>query len=139
MKPYKGSCLCGEVSYQVEKIEAKMGHCHCTMCRKFHGSAFATFGEAKVENFRWLKGETKIETYTAANGTQRKFCRRCGASLVFVPSNDAGEVVEFTLGTLDTPIQERPDAHLFVGSKADWFDIEDELPQFDCGRNKAVG
>jgi len=64
MKPYQGSCLCGEVSYAVDKIELKMAHCHCSMCRKFHGSAFATFGEAKVENFRWISGENMIENYT---------------------------------------------------------------------------
>jgi len=135
MKPYQGSCLCGEVSYAVDKIELKMAHCHCSMCRKFHGSAFATFGEAKVENFRWISGENMIENYTASNGTQRKFCRKCGSSLVFVPSNDVGEVVEFSLGTLDSPISERPDAHIFVSSKTEWFGITDPLPQFDCGRD----
>ena len=47
MSTYKGLCLCGSIKYAVDKIEPKMGHCHCSMCRKFHGAAFATFGEAK--------------------------------------------------------------------------------------------
>ena len=52
--PYTGSCLCGAVQYSVDKIEKQMAHCHCTMCRKFHGAAFATFGEARTENFHWV-------------------------------------------------------------------------------------
>lgn len=134
MNVHKGSCLCGEIRYQVNKIQPKVGHCHCSMCRKFHGSAFSTFGEAAVDDFQWLAGESQLEVYTAVNGTRRKFCRRCGASLVFVPSQDEGKVVEFSLGTLDTPIKQRPDAHIYVASKAQWFDISDALPKFDCGR-----
>ena len=135
MSKYKGSCLCGAVKYEVSRIESKMGHCHCSMCRKFHGSAFATFGEAKSDNFRWTAGESKIKVFKASNGTQRKFCGMCGSSLVFVPSNDKGELVEFTLGTLDTDIAERPDAHIFVGSKANWYEISDNLPRFEKSRN----
>ena len=44
--PFKGSCLCGSIQYEVDRIDSKMGHCHCTMCRKFHGAEFATLGEA---------------------------------------------------------------------------------------------
>jgi len=135
MNIYKGSCLCGSIAYEVKELGSKMAHCHCSMCRKFHGSAFATFGEAKVENFQWIKGESQLRVFTASNGTQRKFCVDCGSSLVFVPSNDTGEVVEFALGTLDTSIDQRPDAHIFVDSKSSWFEIDDELPQYDCGRN----
>jgi len=104
------------------------------MCRKFHGAAFATLGEAPVADFKWTKGETDIKSYQAENGTVRKFCNQCGSSLIFVPSNDTGEVVEFSLGTLDTPISERPDVHIFVDSKADWYEVEDSLPQCKTGR-----
>ena len=48
----RGTCLCGGIVYEVNALEPKMGHCHCSMCRKFHGAAFATYGEAKRENFR---------------------------------------------------------------------------------------
>ena len=52
-----GSCLCGAIAYEVKELEPNMANCHCGMCRKFHGAAFATFGEAKSENFRWTRGE----------------------------------------------------------------------------------
>jgi hypothetical protein len=137
--PYTGSCLCGLIKYEVDEIGSKIGHCHCSMCRKFHGSAFATIAEARVEHFRWVAGESSLASYEAENGTVRKFCSQCGASMTFAPSVDMGELIEFSLGTLDSKSEFKlelvPDAHIFVGSKASWFDVSDDLPQFDAGRN----
>lgn len=130
-----GQCLCGLIKYEVSKIEDRMGHCHCTMCRKFHGAAFATFGEAKVENFRWVAGEAHLKSYVATNGTTRKFCENCGSSLVFAPSNDTGELVEFSVGTLDTNIDLKPNAHIFTEFGANWYDASDDLPQYPRGRD----
>lgn len=131
----QGSCLCGKVRYQVMDISPQMGHCHCQMCRKFHGAAFSTFGEVSVENFEWLQGESLIKSYQAGNGTVRKFCNECGSSLVFIPSSDPGEVIEFTLGTLDSDIEQTPDAHIFIANKANWFQPSDDLPQYEQTRN----
>ena len=137
-KPSTGQCLCGMVKYEVDEIGPKMGHCHCSMCRKFHGAAFATLGEARVTDFRWIAGEGALRSYIAENGTTRRFCGKCGSSMTFAPSNDIGELVEFALGTLDSEIPQQPDAHIFVGSKALWYEIGDELPQFECGRNSPI-
>jgi len=127
--------LCGLIKYAVDEIEANMGHCHCSMCRKFHGAAFATFGEVKTENFHWLTGENKLKTYLAKNGTKRKFCENCGSSMIFVPSNDTGQLIEFTLGTLDTNLTQKPDAHIFTQYKASWYDIVDGLPCYVTNRH----
>ncbi len=131
---YRGSCLCGSIRYQVDKIEPRMGHCHCSMCRKFHGAAFATFGEAKVKNFHWLAGKNLLKSYQADNDTVRQFCSLCGSSLTFKPANDTGEFIEFSLGTLDDDIDLKPDAHIFTDSKANWATINNDLPQFKEGR-----
>lgn len=134
----EGQCLCGLVKYEVTKIEDRMGHCHCSMCRKFHGAAFATLGEAKVENFRWVAGENHLKSYVAPNGTTRKFCENCGSSLIFVPSNDTGERVEFSLGTLDTDIELKPDAHIYTDFGANWYQANDELPSYTGGRDSDI-
>ncbi len=134
--PYTGECLCGSIKYEVDKIESRMGHCHCSMCRKFHGAAFATLGEAKAENFRWIEGEEFLQNYKADNGTVRRFCKLCGSSMTFTPSNDTGDLIEFSLGTLDSDIDLRPDAHIFTGSKATWYEISDDLPQYKEARRK---
>ncbi|WP_434362763.1 GFA family protein [Parasalinivibrio latis] len=131
---YHGGCLCGAIRYEVAEIEPAMGHCHCSMCRKFHGAAFATFGEAKAENFRWTAGEHLLKAYIAPNGTTRQFCSQCGSSITFEPSDSDGSLVEFALGTLESDIPQRPDVHIFTAYKADWYQITDELPQFGEGR-----
>ncbi len=136
--PYIGRCLCGKINYEVDQIESQMAHCHCTMCRKFHGAAYATYGEAKAENFRWTQGEDMLERYHADNGTVRSFCRNCGSSMTFTPSNDDGSVVEFSLGTLESPITHTPDAHVFLNYKAPWVTIDDDLPKFEEGRNSPL-
>ena len=137
--PYIGQCLCGSIKYEVDEIEPRMGHCHCSMCRKFHGSAFATLGEAKADKFRWIQGEELLVSYKAGNGTVRRFCQVCGSSMTFAASDDTGELIEFSLGTLDSEIALRPDAHIYVGSKASWFDIHDDLPQYENGRPSTKG
>lgn len=132
---YQGSCLCGAVKYEVSKIGERMAHCHCSMCRKFHGAAFATFGEAKKKDFHWLQGEEYLSTYVADNGTTRSFCSKCGSSMTFKASSGHEDVVEFSLGTLDSDIERRPDAHIYVAYKANWMELYDNLPKYREGRD----
>jgi hypothetical protein len=106
------------------------------MCRKFHGAAYATFGETPVSEFRWLQGEELLQSYQADNGTVRKFCRRCGSSMIFEPSGGNHGLVEFALATLDEPIAERPDVHIYTNYKADWSSICDGLPTYGEGRGE---
>ncbi|NNC99649.1 MAG: GFA family protein [Gammaproteobacteria bacterium] len=130
---YRGSCLCQGVQFEVDQIEPRMAHCHCSMCRKFHGAAFATYGEARKNNFRWLRGEQLLKSYTAKNRSTRRFCQNCGSSLTFAPAKQ-NDFVEFALASLDTEIKQTPDAHVFTAYKADWYKIIDDLPQFKEGR-----
>ena len=111
-----------------------MGHCHCSMCRKFHGAAFATLASVKTENFMWESGKANLKAYRADNGTVRKFCGECGSSLIFVPSNDDGRLVEFSIATLNVDIELKPDVHIFTEYKSNWYDIEDRLPKYREGR-----
>lgn len=132
--PYRGQCLCGAVKYEVDGFSPKMAHCHCSMCRKFHGAAFATYGETRKSDFRWLQGEGELQCYTADNGTTRRFCRHCGSSMTFSSRNYDDDVVEVALGTLDSNLDMSPDAHIYVDSKASWSEIHDDLPQYGEGR-----
>lgn len=132
--PYLGQCLCGVVQYEFDTLFPLMGHCHCSMCRKFHGAAFATLGAVPKAEFHWTQGERELQSYTADNQTIRRFCRHCGSSMSFEAPSDAS-LIEISLGTLDTPIPHQPDVHIFTKFKADWYPIEDRLPQFSQGRN----
>lgn len=134
---YHGQCLCGEVRYEFDTLSPLMGHCHCSMCRKFHGAAFATLGEVPKADFRWTKGEHALNSYIADNQTIRRFCKHCGSSMSFEASRNES-VIEIALGTLDTPIPHKPDVHIFTQFKAQWYQIEDQLPRYSRGRNSKL-
>ncbi len=134
-QPYTGQCLCGAIAYEVQAISPKMAHCHCSMCRKFHGAAFSTFGEVHQADLRWTRGQELLQSFTAHNGTIRQFCKTCGSSMTFFSPKNPDSTIELALGTLDTDIDIQPDAHIFVGSKSNWTVLSDGLPQFIEGRN----
>ena len=125
----RGSCLCGDVTFEVDGPFAGMTHCHCSMCRKSHGSAFATFTRVAGENFRWRSGENQIVSYASSAGGARQFCSRCGSVVPFVLDDRAAAFVP--AGNLDTDPEVRPQAHIFVGSKAPWYEISDTLECFE--------
>lgn len=123
-----GSCLCGAISYEITGSFEAIGHCHCSMCRKSHGAAFATWGMIKPEHFRWTAGVELVEAYESSPARARCFCGKCGAPLV---STHSGKVTEVVLGSVDGDPGARPREHIFVRSKAMWFEIADALPQFE--------
>lgn len=124
----KGRCLCGEVEFEVRGELQHMTHCHCSMCRKAHGALFATYASVAKENFSWIKGESQISSYQSSPHSTRCFCTTCGA---VVPGSFDDEM-SVPVGMLDDGINERPQAHIFVASKAEGYEIVDDLPQFDA-------
>jgi len=135
--PYRGSCLCGVVRFEIDEFLPQVAHCHCSMCRKFHGAAYATIAGVSRSKFRWVEGENALKGYTAENGTTRTFCRHCGSSLMFSSPRAPEEVIEIALGAVDGDIPVEPNAHIFVGSGANWAMLSDDLPQYEEGRDGA--
>jgi hypothetical protein len=97
------------------------------MCRKQHGSAFATFASVAPERFRWTEGEERIARYESSPGNDRVFCSNCGSS---VAAMEEGRVTSITLGTVDGDPGIRPLSHIFTDSGASWYEIADDLPRF---------
>ena len=98
------------------------------MCRKAHGAAVATYGGAAPESFRMLRGEALVRRYRSSPIGSRLFCPRCGS---VVPWKIPGKPVAIALGNVAQSPEARPKSHFFVGSKAPWHDIVDDLPRFD--------
>ena len=106
------------------------------MCRKFHGAAYATYAQAKRENFNWLTGEESLKSYVGSNATVRKFCNECGTSLIFQDDiHDNHDLIYFAAATLDSEITNKPDVHIYLESKANWLSLNDDLPKFETNRN----
>ena len=133
--PYQGSCLCGEIRFEADDFEPHNGHCHCSMCRKFHGAAYSTLAAVRRDHFRWLAGEHLLKFYVADNGTTRGFCSNCGSSLTFAAAADRQQIIEIALGCFDQEVPLEPDAHIFIGSGATWAAPADDLPQYEAGRD----
>jgi hypothetical protein len=124
----QGGCLCGGIRYEISGPLTEVGNCHCSMCRRFHGAAFATYAKIDAEHFRWLSGQELLTVYETSPGIGWAFCRICGSSLG-VPTR--GNLSDIALGTLDSDPGVRPGEHIFVGSKAAWYQINDTLPQYE--------
>jgi hypothetical protein len=122
-----GSCLCGAVRYEASGPYRWMAHCHCSMCRKQHGSLYGTSVGVDPKNFRWLQGEDAIVHYRSSASFQRPFCRHCGSAL----PDASGEHVVCPAGGLDESLEMKPQAHIFVGSKSPMCEITDSLLQFE--------
>ena len=124
----KGGCLCGAIRYTVRGEITEVTHCHCTMCRKQHGAAFATFGAVRSAELEWTEGQESMVYYASSTQLERAFCPRCGSSLL-CRSPAEPEVEYVALGTVDGDPGCRPELHIWVDSKAPWFEITDTLPQ----------
>ncbi len=123
-----GSCLCGGVQLEVVKVPLIV-LCHCSICRKANGGAFDSGAAVPAQDFRLIKGEDLIQPYESSPGVHRCFCRVCGSR---VPSTARdGELYFVPAGLLDDDPGVKPALHIFVGSKAPWWHITDDLPQFE--------
>jgi hypothetical protein len=130
----RGGCLCGGVRFEIDRAVGPFELCHCRRCRKVSGSAFVAGLGVRRDDFRWVSGRELITAYEApileAPPAYRVcFCSRCG-SCVPDPDVDA-DWFEIAAGLLDDDPALRPDKHIFVELKSEWFTIADELPQLD--------
>ena len=123
-----GSCLCGGVTYKVSEPVENFTHCHCSMCRKIHGSLFGSYLRTRQLDF--IQGKDLIVKYESSPGFERCFCGRCGSVL---PEQVEGAEYNFVpAGGLDGDIGIYPEKHIFASSKADWYQISDDLPKVDA-------
>ena len=125
-----GSCLCGGIRFEVASELVQPLNCHCSMCRKATGAAFRSRASVATDGFRWIAGEDLLSHYESSPGNVRTFCGVCGSTLVTM-FPDSPETLGLVLGSLDDDPGVTPRLHAYVGSKAPWFEICDDLPQYD--------
>lgn len=121
-------CQCGAVHFEVVDEFVYAANCHCSMCRRATGSAFKPFAGIAGDKLRVTKGADTLMIVGEANGHDAR-CKSCG-SLLFSVVRD-GAFVHVAMGSLVDEPSIRPSKHIFVGSKAPWFTITDDLPQHD--------
>ena len=124
----RGKCLCGTVQYEVADAFTYALNCHCSNCRRATGSAFKPFAGIARTALTVTHDRDRLLVY-GSEANHDEHCAGCG-SMLYSLVRDAA-YVHVTLGTLTAPPTIRPSAHIFVGSKAPWFAITDDLPQYE--------
>ena len=126
---YHGSCLCGAVKFTIKNNIKDIVCCHCSLCRKAQGSAFATNGNVPLKDFTFLSGEINLTPYKSSETQIKLFCKSCG-SPIMSKNTLTPDTIRVRLGTIESDIKETPEAHVFVDSKANWEQISDTLPRY---------
>jgi hypothetical protein len=125
-----GSCLCGGVRFEIDEPFERVVQCHCTSCKKLSGGGSTTNGRAKRESIRIVAGEDLLRTYQPEEGTAKTFCSVCGSNL-FGGGWPERPLASVRLTAIDDPFEERPSAHIYVDSLAQWETLpEDSAKRF---------
>lgn len=128
MKKFTGRCLCEAISYEITGELGSIYHCHCSKCRRWQGAAFRTRAAVPVKNFKWITGEHLLSKYPYSDRGFKTFCSICGSCLITEFKNS--DFIGLPLGGIEQDPGNRPLGHIFVESKAPWYEITDHLPQY---------
>lgn len=127
---YAGSCLCGEVRFEIEGEFECFYLCHCEYCRKDTGSAHAANLFSSTAALKWVSGESKVSQFNLpATRHSKCFCGTCGSALPMMQMS--GQLLVVPAGSLNSEVRIRPNAHIFVSSKAAWDDALEQVPAVD--------
>lgn len=128
----QGSCLCGEVAFEIEGTPERLMFCHCSRCRRARSAAHGSNLFFKPHQIRWLRGESLVQYYKDPDAKffSTAFCEKCGSGAPRV--NVERDVAYVPAGALDTDPGIKPTARIFVGSKASWVDITDSIPRYEA-------
>jgi hypothetical protein len=121
-----GRCYCGAVHYEVADAFGYAMNCHCSQCRRTTGAAFKPFAGIERDRLRVTGGGEHLQRY-GDELRNNMLCRLCGSLLWSVVRE--GKWVHVAMGTLVDAPAIRPQRHIFVGSRAPWYEITDDLPQ----------
>ncbi len=121
----KGSCLCGDITFETEAEPQGASMCHCGQCRKQSGGIWSSAYVA--DNDLTITGD--VHWFEASQTAKRGSCPRCG-SYLFWKAHDE-DTISFALGAVDGPTGLELTKHIFVRDKGDYYTIADDVPQRD--------
>lgn len=132
---YLGSCLCGEVTFEIEGDFEKFYLCHCERCRKDTGSAHAANLFSSTAKLRWLSGQEKVKTFNfRSEGHIKCFCTNCGSALPNIQMD--GKLLVVPAGSIDSDTDIKPQGHIYYANKANWDNELENVPKFEELPNK---
>jgi hypothetical protein len=129
MRMTRGACLCGAVQYEVAGDFDAAFNCHCSRCRRATGAACKPMAVTRSGNVRLVKGQADLLIHGTPPGSHDVHCRQCGSFLYSYIAENGN--IHVAMGTLVDAPGIQPQFHIFVGSKAPWHEITDDLPCFE--------
>jgi len=132
MPGFTGSCLCGDITYEVSSDPVNMWNCHCDACRKITGASFATNVFVKEADVRITKGTPSTFENAADSGNTmtRCFCPQCGSPLFNKNSGRLGILV-VRAGSIDDAGFVKPWANLYTSRALPFTHLGGEMTNFD--------
>jgi len=127
---YSGSCLCSKVRFEIEGQFERFYLCHCEYCRKDTGSAHGANLFSSSATLKWVSGEDQVRHFNLPSTRHsRSFCGTCGSALPITQMD--GKWLVVPAGSLNSEVPIRPDAHIFVASRASWDRLLELVPMVD--------
>ena len=125
---FKGSCICGSITYEIRGEPRGFFHCHCSRCRKSSGTGHASNIILKPESAEWTAGKELLGSYKVPEAQRFRtvFCTRCGSPMPRVASDLSIAVIP--AGSLDTDPSLAPTARIMWGSRAGWSCETGDIP-----------
>ncbi len=123
-----GRCLCGTATYTVTGNFLRFLQCHCERCRRASGTGHASNIILNPASIEWHSGESSIRRYKVPEAARftTVFCTNCGGPV----ARGIGDMVVVPAGSLDSPPDVAPEAHIFWDSRAPWSCESGDLPAF---------
>lgn len=133
-----GQCLCGLFRFEVTGPLGEVRYCHCSQCRRKSGTAFTA--NARIARDQWrIEGPSALITeFEHKPGLYNAFCSRCGSPLYARSESDPDDI-RVRLGGFEGTVDVIITGHVWVSSKAHWYDIEDSLPQYQGAHTRRHG
>jgi len=131
--PIQGRCECGSVAYKISAAAQELYHCHCSRCRRLHGSLFATYAYVQGRDVKIVIGENNLSVYRSPKANWH-FCKTCGCHLFAEHDHNPGVMwyMPATLDDGDTPQHpEDSEKHIFVASSSSVERLDDSIPEYD--------
>ena len=132
-----GRCECKRVGFQIDGKINDYSHCHCSQCRRLHGAAFASFGGVERTAFSYISGESEVSYYSSSDSHQRLFCKHCGSNILVALTSEP-DALYVAMGVIDGNPPLPPAYHIFLGSKAPWYGLDNTGDQYDTFPNEPV-
>ena len=129
MTSTRGSCLCGDLTFEAQLPSKWVAHCHCSLCQRAHGAPVVTWVGFEHSHVHIADPLARLQWYASTPGAERGFCGRCGTTLFFRSDRWPGEL-HIVRSNFDGPVDREPQMHVHVESQAPWLPLaEDGLPR----------